>query len=477
LATITGKKPAANTEPETDKDVSSSTVPKPPAKHFKPGHFSQFTDYLATIPEVEWSHLTIYLYRVWPVIIRQKKDAAAPNYIDKYGAPITEDNIRQRWGAGTYNLRLTDANKSKWGELCAANLQISDNWETCPPVLDPAELDEQHKDNQAYVTWARSKGLMSTQPNPAAGGGDAAMYGLLRELVADLRTRKPQNPSEEQALNRLMAMFEAANARSIDMIARAQDPTAVVKMFSEMRGLMGGEAGGSNKIFELLLTQMFQQNTLLMKMLMEKPAAGAPGGLGDFTAMLDVLDRLNERFGKRGGDASDSPWLELGKYAVEKVPETMRELSNLVGAMRAPGPAGRPSPPATVQTLPATPAPETAEAGAHGAVAQEAGDMSQVHALISQYGGMLLAAINRGQTGDDFAEKIDGLFPQAYDQMLAMGKSGIMDALRSHPIWEHLAPLEAKLDTFIDQFLDYGAAEPPALPPDVSAKPAGKDVQ
>lgn len=469
------KTPAGSTEPESDKDVSTSKVPKPPAKHFKVGHFAQFTDYLATIPEAEWSHLTIYLYRVWPVIIRQKKDAAAPNYIDKYGSPITEDNLRQRWGAGTYNLRLTDSNKSKWGELCAANVQIGDNWETCPPVLDPAELDEQHKDNQAYVTWARSKGFMATQPNPAAAGGDQAMYGLLRELVSDLRQRKPQNASEEQALNRLMGMFESANARSIDMISRAQDPAAVVKLFAEMQGLMGARGGGSDEVTKLLLTQTFQQNQLLMKMMMDRtPAGGAAGGLGDLTALLDVLDRLQERLGKGGG--TESPWLELGKYAVEKVPETMRELSNLVSAMRVPGTVTRPSPAATDPAgLPGT----TTAAAPPEQAQQESGDMNEVQVLISQYGGMLLSAINRGQSGDAFAESIDNLYPAAYDQMFRMGKQGIMHTLRAHPIWEQLAPVEAKLSDFIDQFLDYGApADPPAeAAAAASEKPAGKGVQ
>jgi hypothetical protein len=465
---VKATKAATELEPQDDKTQQEipSKVPKPPARNFNAAHSDQFFTYLQSIPEDEWSHLTVYLYRSWPVIVRQKKEASAPNYIDKYPKAIELSDVRNRWGSGTYQLRLTDSNKAKYGELCSVIVKIEDNWESCPPVIDPAELDEQHRDNSSYVGWARSKGLMQN-PAAAAQPNDGATMGLLRELISDLRQRKPANAIEEQTTAKMLTMLEQANTRSIEMVTRAagqNEPVAMLKVVAELRSLFApAESGsGNNKMLELLM----QQNNLLMGKLLDKPAtpATAPGtgDLGQLTAAFDLIERLQDKFG--GGEkGSGNTWADLGRAALEKVPDTLDRLTKLFAVMNASpaarGPQARPAPATHVQNGPEGLPP--AEAPPEPAAEDE--DVMKLQILVDQFGGMLISALQRGVTGDAFAEAIETSYgPMIYNQVAGVGAEKLLAALKVHPIWQQLAAIEPQVIQFVNEFFAYGTeADPP----------------
>jgi hypothetical protein len=73
----------------------------------------------------------------------------------------------------------------------------------------------------------------------------------------------------------------------------------------------------------------------------------------------------------------------------------------------------------------------------------------------------LLNALNQGSDGGMFAEGLATLYGGlAYEQIAALGKEGIMQALQAHPqLWPQLAPIQGRLEQFIEEFLSFGRDE------------------
>ena len=75
-----------------------------------------------------------------------------------------------------------------------------------------------------------------------------------------------------------------------------------------------------------------------------------------------------------------------------------------------------------------------------------------------QYGGMVLNALQRGVSGDQFAESVETMIgPLQYSQIADAGKEAIIGEMKSVPeFWNQVAPYANSLDKFVSDFIAYG---------------------
>jgi hypothetical protein len=96
------------------------------------------------------------------------------------------------------------------------------------------------------------------------------------------------------------------------------------------------------------------------------------------------------------------------------------------------------------------------------------GDPSMAHAapdlsaLFTELKPFLLKSMMQGQSGDEFASGLVTFYgEERYQQLAANGQDGLLNGLKGHAeLWMMLAPYEEQVRTFIQEFLDYGKAEP-----------------
>jgi hypothetical protein len=99
---------------------------------------------------------------------------------------------------------------------------------------------------------------------------------------------------------------------------------------------------------------------------------------------------------------------------------------------------------------PAAAVPEAAETGPEEAALLE---------MFRQFLPMVVASLNQGGDGYGLAETVIALFGrQTYDQAAGLGKEKIMRLVKAEPdLWAQVAPIEARFDSFLDEFTGYDA--------------------
>lgn len=440
------------------KAAKSEAILKPPAKKFSAEHAEKYFAWQNKLPEVQWAHLTPYLYRLWPVIIK------TPSYVDKFAGPFTSQDVLEKWGAGKYQIRLSDSTRNEGGQICTVLLNLDSNWHDHPPVMGPGELDMSHPNNKGYIEWARSKGLI-----PMAGTAPAAQDSAVPQLVdllKQLMVQKQQtDPYGAKAIETVLGMMEAANKRSVDLVAAAQKP-----------------ATGSSGV-ELLTAVTPLLLPIIQKMLQPGPdplallaaakdlfgPKGNPqtGDIADLTRTLDLLDRIEKRSSKGDGEG----WMGVAKYGIEKIPETLENLTGLFEVLSR-------KPPQAAQTRTASNAPTVEARGLPSAEAQpettahapettEARPLNeeeteQVKKVVTAYAAKVAAALKGGVTGDEFAEAIQNMVDlTAYEQIAALGRDQIIDALKANAkAWVEIEKCgDERLNTFLAEFFDFGAPD------------------
>ena len=170
-------KPAASAPaaPKSPPEVALPTVKRslPPAEFFR---------YWRSIPpEVRDSRVVVYAYRLLPLLdclqpltpeeqeeIRQKKRERPTTNLGKFVDPEewSPDSYAQqcceKWGAGDYSFYLNDVHPSVKKTVCVSCTSGEGSlrdWDSFPPVLDAKSVVLTEQKNQAYIRWARVKGI------------------------------------------------------------------------------------------------------------------------------------------------------------------------------------------------------------------------------------------------------------------------------------------------------------------------------
>jgi len=425
--------------PETDvvEEICSSVMA---VKTLKPETFWRL---LAAYPHRE--NASVYWYRIEPVIDRTKTGSDVTNIgiwpLDD--APADEARLVNEHGSGKYRARAVDSNRPK-GHYEFANAIITIRDPNRPPVVDLMEIVPEAKENRSYIQGLRAAGVAlpweqeetEIMPQSVEGAAVHEMGALTRELLDEVKHRTPQKDPFELMLDGLR-------------LFRSQQPdnsTLVLKV-AEM---MTKANAGSGKTTELMFGLI---STLLTTNLKQQPVPKT-----DLEQFKDFLTLANELRGPGGGGGGG--WADVAAAIPAMFSGAAQVMGHVVALkqMAAGGGVAGVSQPGGA-SVPAVVNPTT-------------GDQQEMNiAKLMQLGERAIQAFNDGLSGEEFASAVCTLEPQLYDLLAGMGKSQIMGVMQSQPaVWAQLAPRQAEVEAFIDQFLAYGQ-EPPAETTETVAPP------
>lgn len=460
-------------------DVTDIKIPRPSTKTFRDNQ--AWYDYLASLTPY-WDRLVWYMYRTWPQIYRPDQQ----KYIDCRAESINEDWILKNHGSGDYMFILNDANKPKNAkEVCKAHIKI--NNPDYEPMVRLDELDTQYKGNRQYVDRLVAQGKLtpegrpvSTQ-TPVANPNDPALVGLLGRLIDKMDKRdigKLSDPTDT-AINKAFEVMARGNQAATEMMLaqmKQEDPDKLIKLVTMVMALIPKVEPApivkqDDGVWKLLLetqNKNFEGQMKLMEKIVEISSRNKGEG-GDEDDKLDkFMDRMmkfNELMGMGGGGGKKSTLETIMQYAAPAVVQALGTINNIL-ALKAQNPGA-----AQVES-------GTALANKGGAIDTTATEVTQVGEQMKQqnvaqqaaiiqslkaYGDMIVAAVNRGEQGDAFGESIDRLFgPESgvYTGIAALGEDKMIEYLKTDPqLWGKLAPVEARLRVFIQEFIKYGSPD------------------
>ncbi len=436
-------------------------------RHVDPAHLFEVTSNLIAGPDGTWTRYSVYLYRLWPKIDRKRTNPKNFTYVEKFpGPPFNEQEILRRQGSGNYLICLTDSSRPRGSaEVCRSTYKLNDP--DYPPVVDPLELVPDEPDNASYITGLRSRGQMpNTTEGPKAADANTQLIGLLERLVLK---KEPPQAGDAHALAAAIELIKTGAEEGLkSAVKNSAAPVgnsttemvdALVKLYSMIAPK--AEPAGGGVMFDLLRDELKaaraeaaeerKSNRELMRDLTDSKKGG------DLVEMMEKQVQLKELAGRLAGGETPDSWpaalMSIG-------PDLLRTLANFA-PRTGPRQATRTNQPATDgQVHAAEPVP----------------DLDDARDIAEKYIPMLLRAFDAGRTGGDLADSIviiEGRM--AYMRVAAFGKENIMLALRLNPdLWAQIAPMEAKIETFVDEFLAYGKEseeEPPPIEAPEKTKP------
>lgn len=219
-------------QPIRKKKQAEDPVPKPPAFTCKPEKF--FPYWTSLYPKYK-DRITVYIYRMWPVINRERN--GKKKYIDKLGEPLTRDDMAHRYGDGDYAMHLTDGNR----EVCRTAMHGRDGIRNyAPPIIDVQDLVMDDPANGTYIETLRSQGILER----AKGEDEVATVQAVSEITSGMVQMMgkvlDKNASTASA-------DQAAATRSIELISSTANK--VVDMVKDQAAAAGG---GPNQSIEIL---------------------------------------------------------------------------------------------------------------------------------------------------------------------------------------------------------------------------------
>lgn len=478
--------PAESVPIETD----LRKLPKCPSAYLK---YDQLIEYLTTLTALHWSHVMVYIYRVWPIVYRD------PKYIDCVASleEVKEERIISEFGGGVYKLMVCDLDLKRNTKISEAKLTIShvDH----EPILNYAELDTSHRDNKSFVQRLIAKGVLdqngnviganTVQQQQAREAGDiGALTATLQQVVNSLLQERRQAQSQgktgidEQVIKQSLDMVGGAYKSALETavkqgnVGEVDQMSKVMSMFTQMIGLLKPAESTSTTMFEKILAIQADnhkaQLDLMREMMKARNDVQNPGG--QLEGVLGMIEKVKNIFGLEAGSVGKPSTLET---VLDKAPTILDSLTKITGnfaqittaraamAGVAPRPAA-PSPGAMISPS-AQPIPPSATIiGPEAQTLQSPTIVDDLGfdpiAFCNQYGPTILSWINNNKTGYELAEWVEGGFgTTVYLSIRNIGKAKILRAMQMVPeYWQLIAPIQPQAEQFIDEFIAY--ADTPA---------------
>lgn len=369
-------------------EILSGTIS--PSKKLKPDNFWKVAN---EYPQPEAA--AVYVYRLWPVIDRRAAGHRY-NYIAVWpvGEAITEERLVNEHGSGTYQLKLTDSNRPKQlREVASATVTIKDPER--PPVVDPAEVVPDARENQSYIQGLRAAGAWPDNGGEMSDVAVKELAELNRDLVEEIKKGKEKDPIE--------LAVKAAEA-----FRPKQDPLELGLRVAELVK----DRSNDSKLLEVIL----QNQAKLTEIVLSR-------GQGDDLERLERILSIAQRI-----QTSQPPGTSGWSAFLEGLPETVNGMAQLLGHVvqlrgRAP-----------------TAAPPIAPVPVGGA------EVNKLTAI----GTRAVEAFCRGVGGAEFGASLRLLEPELYEQLRSLGSEAIVGVLRGLPqLWRELAPREAEVTRWV----------------------------
>ena len=484
-------------------------LPESPGKKLS---WNQMQEYLGLLTPEMWAHFSLYCYRLRPKIRKQLKDPKAPNYIDCFGEPFTTDYFIGRHGGGKYMLQAVDTDKRRedGSELFQCFYEVDDV--QYPPVLDLAELELDARENQSYITWLKTQGMLDSKGNvvdrnstpPAANNGTISA----KDILDILRYVSTMNADQQNIIKSKLAPEEDTISKSVGQILlekmKQDDPAKQVQMWSGLvaglKDIIGTSKSdtGISQIYDRLITMQGNHNETIMKLLdrlfqhqNQNQNQQPHTALDEFEKLFTLLDRAKQWGG--GGGGRRSGWdigydiaRDIGLPFIQTFGAT---ITNIMALRRGQAPPVSPTGPgapvvptsfdpyanpgaaaayASALNAPRPPAPasssqpqpppaggaQPAAPATPGAAPPATATAGPAFEIFQQYGSLVLNALNNGTPGYAFADYVVGLLGTATHAMIANHTENVLvSTMLAIPEFQIFG--EARLRTFVNEFIHY----------------------
>lgn len=278
----------------TETAASDSPAPPPPAraakarKYIEPGQWDQHKiwEIIETVPDDHWGQLVQgYLYRHEPTYTPTQKGDGS--YILKFVEPITQDDVKERFGSGAYAIRLVDRDgeKKKYEKFEIIDAQY-------PPVLPNPEWKE-HGVNRRWI-FAKDE----PAPKPHDGGDDFERAEKLLALMSKAAAANGnQGPSDAQLM---MDRFEKLTERIIDLTKQQPDRTAeAFALLDQAKHLLPqAPAPAEDKLTPVLL-----------ELLLKREHSAPANPIEQMRATLELMRELKDEANPQQQGANEPVWL------------------------------------------------------------------------------------------------------------------------------------------------------------------------
>jgi hypothetical protein len=196
--------------------------------------FPDFCEYYNRLREMPISdYARLYVQRWWPVLLPVEKQDQFGNIKESFPSdvkvsvndgPMSEQLILQLAGVGQYKFRLND-NRRPWTQqtVVFSEVEISDRslWNLNRAVFDLDRLDLDANRNQAYITFARSVGILPKEDEVEKEKAEMAQATVVESVMNDARQERARaDQLQREALQR--AEREAQQAKDNEAKAKAE---------------------------------------------------------------------------------------------------------------------------------------------------------------------------------------------------------------------------------------------------------------
>ena len=465
---------ASEVEKEAPVVSPSTKTPEFPTKVIKAKDSGIFWDWLASLSDEDWTKVNVYVYRQWPIINKRLVDPSANTNIEKYMGSFTEQNLKESHGSGEYKLMVNDSSRTvggKGGKVGEAYISINDPM--YPPVLDVSELTIGHPQNRSYIDQLKREGKLDMNGNPAVQqgqqgkdtGATGELVDLIKELVRNGMRQQAVAPQKDNSTDAVIQMMAKTHEHSLNLVKdqiKGDDPEKLVKLMVAVAGL--NKPDNSMEMFMKMQMEMTKlqsesansREALMMKLfeLTNKPKED------DFGKKLEQLMQLKELTGggESEGGGGRKKWYEVAiENGAPVLNSIIQGITQFIAVKTQVDAQQRQAPQQGNMQHP-TAVPQAIEEGNN--VIEMPTQPKQPSPLI-QYGGMVIAALQRGETGDKFASGVVRLIgPLAYKQIASVGKDAIITEMKeTSQFWQHMAPYETILEEFVTDFVECGGEE------------------
>ncbi len=528
-STIISPKQIEEQKKEAKLQAERRKLPPAPGKHVT--KFKQFRDWAEKLTDEHWSHVEIYVYRLYPEIIRQLSDPSNDNNIDVIAEfrQCNEEYFVSQHGGGKYKLLVSDRDNTRDARYftCIFDIPISEY----RPKFDLQELNVDAKANRGFVTSLKGQGYIDGLGNivdKKSGGGDGDMKDLVISLIGqiqkmsatqiqDMKQRAIGSPTEA-ALTKAVELAQSGGEKSLDFMIKQmeqQDPNkgmaTVTALISAMKEFFPKpESKGDSAMMPLVLKMMetqaqqtreHQKEVLgLVKEIAQAKAGAATANPSEQPSELDTLEKVlsvADRIG--GGSGKPRPWWESAiEHGAPVAMGIVQAINSSIALRRTAAPAGggkpgepearllpgmtpqmmatgqhghtaTPAATAKPMTTDYSPSPGTTPAATPGSPGTIAPELDpQAVALIGNFGGAILNTLKSNGAGDDLAHTVVTMAGfEHYSTIAQLGPEKLLGAMKA--IQEFWAQAQVFGEDNIRQFISDFLAYPQRLREDADA--------
>lgn len=469
--------------------TESQQPPSPEEKRRKApaGTLQPFWEQIAAYSIEAWERLTAYVYRLQPITDRLTGGNQA-KYITKYSSRFDPHTVKHEHGSGKYQIRLNEERTDGTGSRTIRTHEFEIEDPLFPPNVPLGEWVDDARNNK----WAWAKETLEARDKEKKVANDAKLAATgsnplqfaqaVKEMIQLVRPNDNQ-AAGDKTVSAVIEAMKQSHSEAFHMFQAQQsssDPSKMLELVTNvLEKLVPKKPDGADPFLNHVLEEMRElrkENSGLMARIMDMNAKPPPDALSQLGTLADTLEKVDGVLGTFRKSTPRFNWAEIGLKSIEILGE--RVLPAIIPAILnrnthppPPGPRAQPQPfslPAAAGT-----ATDPAQNQAQNPAAAPAGEQTPADgtkendeaAMSYQYYRQMMLALvqpllrhlDRGMTGLDFADWfVDGHGAAELEAIRGAGPDQIMLLLRHEKeIWQHLAPFEARLPKFLEEFCSW----------------------